>query len=71
MVGANNKSQMFNPERVTPHMVIHVLHGLTSTLLMQERHQAVAWQPHPSLFQPKLVQIDESSIRLLTVITNF
>lgn len=29
-------------------------------LLMQEGHQAVAWRPHPSLFQLKLVPTAES-----------
>ena len=44
--------------------VIHLLCELTSILLMQGRHQAVAWQPHPSLFQPKLVETDNFSTRL-------
>lgn len=52
-------------DQAKPHLVICLLHGLTSVLLMQEHHQAAAWQLHPSLFQQKLVLIDDSSGHLL------
>lgn len=46
-------------EKAKPHLVICLLPGLTRVLLIQEHHQVVAWQPHPSLFQQKLVLIDD------------
>lgn len=54
----------FSPEKLCL-LLVH-----TRVLLMQEGHQAVAWRPHPSLFQLKLVPTADFSIcddQLLTL----
>ena len=51
--------QSFSLSRVTSHLAILLLHGAHKYFFMQERYPTVAWQPHPSLFQQKLVLIDD------------